>query len=374
MDKRTTRSAANKSKSSAPSTKNGGSRRGAPPDKPPMSRHKKVLLSILGILCAIIIALIALVFAYLSQFQDTDPTTTVNPDAVNVTDQPEDVEGLEEVGDDDIPQATPSVSTIKEDESLITFIVFGLDNDDEDNDSQTRSDVMMIVTMDTEKKEIRLASLMRDTLVTMPEGQINRLNTAYVFGGPKYALQTINSVYALNLENYVTINFDSAAEIIDALGGVKIDVESIVGSYMSPAMSGGVHTLTGAQAVEYVRVRKISGGDFGRTARQRKVMMAIIKGLADASLDDAVRLASVLPQYVKTNFSSTEILSLANTAYSMRGADIKQLQVPQPDTYKMINYKNMSVLRVDFDANATVLHQFILGEIDGDEIKEDTTE
>ncbi len=150
----------------------------------------------------------------------------------------------------------------------------------------------MIATVDKRHNKIKLASVMRDSYVPIDGYGKNKLNSAYFYGGPELAIKTLNQTFGLDISDYVTVNFSEMAAIVDAVGGVEIDISeaerkdanhnmieqaAMDGSQVDTIQKAGLQTLSGMQAVGYARIRHVGNADFERTQRQRNVMQAIFK-------------------------------------------------------------------------------------------------
>ena len=179
---------------------------------------------------------------------------------------------------------------VKADENITNIALFGLDT--REGDTQSHSDCMMIVTVDNTRGKIKLISLMRDSLVNIDGHGEDKLNAAYFLGGPSLAIRTINENFGTDITEYVSVNFEQLAEIIDALGGVEINVETVAeleelnrvirdygieqGQTFESVENTGLQTLNGVQAMCYGRIRKGgTGDDWARVERQGIVMEAM---------------------------------------------------------------------------------------------------
>lgn len=191
-----------------------------------------------------------------------------------------------------------------------------------------RSDTIMIVTVDKNTKKIKLTSIVRDSYVNIPDRGMDKINHAYAFGGAQLALKTINSNFNLDIRNYATVNFTTLPKIIDSIGGVKIKVTNAEATQIAGLSSGGTYNLTGAQALDYSRIRYIDS-DFARSGRQRTVIEAIINKMLNSSVTTYPSiLAKVLPM-ITTNMSSNDILGLATTVVTSGTRTIEQNRFPQ---------------------------------------------
>ncbi|NMA95293.1 MAG: LCP family protein [Clostridiales bacterium] len=260
---------------------------------------------------------------------------------------------------------------------VINVLLFGLDS--RKPGERARSDSIMIASLDTKKKVIKLTSLMRDTYLSIPDRQDNRINAAYAFGGPSLAIRTVNENYNMNIEKYVTVDFFSLEKIINRLGGVEIEVKSNEikalnglisnlnnlnkGDQDAPLIqSAGLQRLSGRQAVAYSRIRSVGNSDFGRTDRQRKVLTALAKQAKGANIWEVPDILSDLFPEIETNFTSNEILKLSVVGLEAVGRDIEQLRLPAEGTYEQRRIRGMAVLVPDMEKNRQILREFIYGE------------
>ena len=269
-----------------------------------------------------------------------------------------------------------NVSKIQKPAGVYNIILFGLDTRDKKQFASARSDVIILATLDTVKKEIKMTSFMRDCLVDIPGHGKNKLTSAFNFGGPALAVQTLQNNFGIDIDWYAIVNFWSMAEIIDTLGGVKVNVTAdevteininlveinadLPKSEQSPNLkSTGIQTLNGKQAVGYMRIRHLTGGDFKRTERQRTVMKGLIASFKSMTLDKLLSLVDIIPDYIRTNMSVSDMLNMAKTFYSMRSAAIEELRIPIDGGYTSKTYNDMDVLQLDTKANFAALKKFL---------------
>ena len=205
--------------------------------------------------------------------------------------------------------------------------LFAVDSRNLNNDDGSRSDGIIILSINEETKDIKLASVYRDTYVQVEGHGLTKITHAYAYGGPTLAIKTLNQNLDLNISQFVSVNFDSVATAIDAMGGVEIKIENdevsqmnkyiqetskLTGKSASTIPSAGTYNLNGVQAVTYGRIRKTTGGDYKRTERMRTVIM---KAFAKAKKMDLGTLNNVIDgilanKNIKTNIESGEILGL----------------------------------------------------------------
>ena len=206
----------------------------------------------------------------------------------------------------------------------------------------------------------------------------NRINAAYAFGGPELAIRTVNHNYHMNIEKYVTVDFVSLERVINALGGVEIDVKDYEVKALnsgirslnnlhkddkdSPLIEGpGMHSLDGRQAVAYARIRKVGNGDFERTDRQRTVLKNLIGKAASLNPLEAHNLLSTLLPEVETNLSKAEIIKLGYVALKSAKNPVEELRLPYEGTYEHRRIRGMAVLVPNLERNRQILHDFIFG-------------
>lgn len=250
---------------------------------------------------------------------------------------------------------------------------FGLDARDIKNPS--RSDVIMIVSLDTKCEKVKVTSIMRDMYVEIPGNGDNRINAAYAFGGAELALKTINIDFGLAIKNYVTVDFFGLEKIIDNLGGIEVNVNKDEIPYLNEGIKSvsvilgdndppwvtkdGAQMLNGRQIVAYARIRYTGNADFERTERQRRVLNEVLKKIkAKGVLKLPGFVISMLP-YVKTNLSTKDTISLGSKIIKFKTENIWQYRLPVDGTYKSAYIRGMSVLVPDLEINKGKLYQFI---------------
>lgn len=268
---------------------------------------------------------------------------------------------------------------MKED-GVVNILLIG--NDSRDNGEDGRSDAMILLSVSSRTKSIYMTSLLRDIYVEIPGYKGNRLNAAYAFGGAELLMETIEKNFDISVNRYVLVNFEAFAGLVDAVGGIELELTSqeieYVNGYlveynilthrpqgtdnMDASVSGLVH-LNGPQALAYSRNRYL-GTDFGRTERQRKVLTAVIGKLPGALLTNAGGLLDGLMPNLTTNLTKQECFRLSLMAGKLLTYDIVSDSIPRPGTYQNATIREMSVLQVDFDANIAYLKEKIYGEQD----------
>lgn len=277
---------------------------------------------------------------------------------------------------------------------VVNILLLGIDNR-QDVTEGGRSDAMLICSINTQDGSVKLTSIQRDLLVTIPtKKNPYKITNAYSWGGGQLSMATVNQNFELNIDKFVTINFYGLAAIIDYLGGVDIELTKTEASRINYELKkeplpfdtnpdrdkveavAGVHHLDGMQAVTYARIRGISGeNDFNRSERQRKLLEVLLEQvMQDMSLDRMVELISVAMPYVLTNMSASDMATLGMQVLSsgivtraQQGEDLmEQMRVPMDETWKYDESNGSSVIAFRTTArkqeNIEALHTFIYGE------------
>lgn len=261
-----------------------------------------------------------------------------------------------------------SVTSGSMEESYVkNVLVIGTDTRDPSED-RGRSDSMILVSMNSRTKEITMTSFMRDVYVEIPNNGYGKLNAAYSYGGPELLMDTLEENYDISIDDYVMITFAACAKMIDAVGGVKLElsddeaqaVNEILISEVNEIMgddreddllsSGGTLTLDGKQALSYSRIRYVGNADFERTERQRMVMQQVMQKATKNPFRLASICMSALPE-MTTNLSAGELYGYAvTTPLKLATSDLKQQRIPEDGTFSGVNIDGEDVLQIDFDA------------------------
>ncbi len=283
--------------------------------------------------------------------------------------------------------------------NVVNILLVGVDTRSTKLDgSGQHGDVQIVVSINKEDGSIKLTSVMRDLYVTIPGYKNkNRANVAYARGGGELAMRTMNRLLELNIEHYVVINFYGLASIIDALGGVDIELTKAeagaINTYLRKhppkydnqgkdyqridlEKRDGVQHLDGIQAVMYARVRSIDN-DFARTARQRHLLEVLLKKVLSDGMDlgKLTELLEVCLPYAHTNMSAMDMMMLAmdvlNSGIMEKlgegGELLEQTRVPLDETWKYDQTSNGASV-VAFrttkrqQENVEAVHEFIYGE------------
>ena len=251
----------------------------------------------------------------------------------------------------------------------INVLLIGVDA--RENDEASRSDTMMLVTLDKKNKEIKLTSFLRDSYVEIAgTNSWNKLNSAYFRGGIQTLSDTLEMNFKVDIQYYAIVDFEIFQTIVDEIGGIRVDVTEKESYYTYHSgfvkvpvriEAGEDVLLNGEQALWYSRIRYLDS-DFKRTERQRKVIEAIVEKASTMSLPKLYALAESIVPLVKTNMSTNQILSLGIMAFKNKMYDypIVQHSIPATGTWYDKNVPGVGAsLVMDMEENRELLHNFL---------------
>lgn len=258
-------------------------------------------------------------------------------------------------------------------DNYTNILLFGVDSRANELTKATRTDSIMILSLNKKTKDVTLTSLFRDTYVYIDDHGYTKLNHAYAYGGPELAISTVNKNFDLNIHDFVTVNFSALSNMVDALGGVEIeitkeeldyvnsyakDVAKINGHKYKKIPGAGLQTLNGDQATGYCRVRYTKGGDFTRAERQRTVLQAIVKKAKSSNVLTLYSLLNEMLPQIYTSLSSAEILGYSTGVFSY---DIKQAEgFPYKNVTPTINGASV-VVATSLSSNVSEMHEQLFG-------------
>lgn len=257
--------------------------------------------------------------------------------------------------------------------------LFGVDSTTGELTKNTRSDSIMIASINLDTGECKLVSIYRDTYLNLSNDSYNKCNAAYAKGGPKMAINMLNMNLDLNITDFVTVGFAGLTDTIDALGGIMIDVDDAelqhINSYQicmaedlkrsyTPVTSSGYQLLDGLQATAYCRIRYTAGDDFKRAERQREVLMAIADKAKTASPATLNTIANDVFGEVYTSLDISEILELLGDIAKYEIVDETGFPEETMRATGTIGSKGSCVVPVSLEENVQWLHDFLFAEED----------
>ena len=229
-----------------------------------------------------------------------------------------------------------------------------------------RSDTMILLSIDTKNRKLKLTSFLRDSYVYIPEkGFSNKLNSSFSYGGQKCLMDTLEHNFGVNIDNYVMVNFNAFRQLVNLLGGITVDgVTEREAKYMReevkiPSVKAGKNKMNGKTALWYCRIRYIDN-DFRRTERQRKVISAIIDKVIKTDIFTLMNICKEVLPNVSTDINTTELLGLGvNAVLRYLRYDIVQQQIPADGEWADRWVGSQQVVALDFEANKRILKEFI---------------
>ncbi len=259
-------------------------------------------------------------------------------------------------------KSSTSSMALKSDSFVENILLIGVD--DRKGGTVSRSDTMILVSIDKKHGQIKMTSFMRDTYVTIPGHGEDKMNAACVYGGPQLVMETIEYNFGIDVDSYVLVDFNAFKDVIDSLGGVTVQVEQREAEYINRTSKqnieyGDAVTLNGEEALVYVRIRYLDS-DFYRTQRQRKVISAILSQVKKSNPLDLIDTAKTVLSYVETDMNPIELSLLAEGAVLLyMRYDIVQARVPFDNKYTSSTINGASVLTIDKDETSELIQEFI---------------
>lgn len=263
----------------------------------------KIVLIVILVLVVIIAAVFAAGYTYIYSMLEEMNQETINLNEVSIDDAVAD-----ELSD------------------YRNIALFGIDSREDDYGRGNRSDCIIIASVNKKTNEVKLVSVYRDTYLLLTGRSLDKVTHAYSYGGAELAVSTLNANLDLNIEEYVTVNFDAVVDAVDALGGIRMEITSdevkyinnyidennrVTGHNSSHITTAGTYNLDGVQALAYSRIRYTAGGDYKRTERMRDVLEAMLNKAKTLSVSELINFVNIMLSKISTNISSNDIIGLA---------------------------------------------------------------
>lgn len=241
------------------------------------------------------------------------------------------------------------------------IVLFGIDQTEGDIG---RSDAIIIATVDSLHKKLKLTSISRDSYVNIEGHGYDKLNHAYAYGQEELAIKTINQTFGLDITDYAKVNFNNLKDIIDTLGGIDITVEdSELGDLNGVISTSGRQHVNGTQALAYSRIRKNSGGDDSRTERQRMLLTEIFNKVSTVGILKLPSMVNDILPHVQTSLSTSEVLSLGTKVLTSGITDIEQLRFPLAEHSKGDKINNIYYTTFDEEITKEQIQKYIYEDI-----------
>ena len=311
------------------------------------SRSKGKPLLVVAIVLLILIILFSvgtiIVQGKLNKIKRADDNTIIPPSEVVDEVDPED-----EIDPENKPPEVDDSEVVWEDieelenDNLINILLVGQDSR---TGKRERSDTMIVLSINPDTGEVSMISFMRDLYVQMPEGYMdNRMNAAYQLGGFPYLYEVLEKNFGLKCAGGFEVNFDGFTQVVDAVGGVDVELTSAEARIVGDGAVAGMNHLNGTQALAYSRIRKIDS-DFNRTSRQRTVVMALFDMIKGSDVNTLIDLTNTLLPMMTTDLTNSQILSLVmKLAPKLSGMKIESYRIPVDGGYYDATIRGMMVL------------------------------
>lgn len=355
--------------------KNDAEKSNAQQNKPKKRKWLRILLivlaSIVGLL--LLVAVVAVIFlnGLLNKMNRTPDTyQTLSPSQMEQfmmenTDELDPNFTGEILDEEDIEWGTVKVDPIPQGNHIINFLLIGKDRA---SSGYSRTDTMILCTINKSTKQITLTSFMRDLYLKLPNGYSNRINASYVFGGVNLLKQTVEETFGVTVHGTFEVDFSGFKDVINMVGGVQITLSASEANYMNKYVQNptrsfveGTYLLDGNEALTYARMRQVGAGDFTRTERQRQILELIYNKCKDMSATELYKLMEKVLPLVTTNLTNGQIMSYAAQLIPILSKmDFNaESRIPADGTYKMVFVNKMSVLVADLDANRKLLEEIM---------------
>lgn len=255
------------------------------------------------------------------------------------------------------------------------IVLLGLDAREDSFGTGNRSDCIMIISLNQETKNVKIASVYRDTYLNIDGHGLDKVTHAYSYGGPKLALSTLNKNLDLNITEFVAVNFDTVHTVVDSVGGVDINIEQselkYINNYITAAdkqfgtstpkiTTTGKQTLNGVQALAYSRIRYTEGGDYKRTERMRDVLIAVFEKAKTMSVSDLNSLSDTILPHVSTNININEAIGMLP---QLTNINVNE-SIGWPYEVKGITLDRWYGVPVTLEENVSKLHKDLFNETD----------
>lgn len=338
-------------------------------------KTKKIILILLTFFIFLIGGAVLIANAMLNKMNYTDWSDTEYLTEADILEEIEETEDLQEIDSSEVVFEDNKNDYLEKIPEISNILLIGEEN--VYNDTRGRTDSMMILSINTKSKSLKLVSLMRDSYVQIPGYQDNRLNAAYALGGVPLLKETIETNFGVQIDNTALVNFEAFESIIDILGGVDIEITKEECEYLNKTnyiseednrvLVPGINHFNGNQALGYSRIRYVTSingesSDFGRTNRHRTLLNALYEEYKSADLTTLLKLMNEILPYITTDISNMEAMNYVMAVLTMSPDGIETLRIPIDEGYTPVSIRKMAVLQLDMEKNREALQNFLMEE------------
>ena len=355
------------------------------------------LLRIFLIFILIIILLFAIVAGFIWSkldkitYADEIPNHEYTPtySSEDTATEPEEEEDyVVDIGDLDVEEVTPTIpdTDVNQNDDVMNILLIGTDERTTQYNTNARADSMILVSINKDKNTVRLVSLERGIGVPILdgkyEGQYDLLTHIFRWGGADLLIRTVEHCFKIECDHYVRVNFAAVKDIVDAVGGVDVEMNASEVGYLGlfydlysstgkqQPLRVGVNHLDGGNALAYARLRAIDS-DWQRVGRQRKVILAVVDALQGSTLWQLNNLADTVLPLIQTNLTKLEISELILYAPKFLTSEFDQMTIPKQGTYGGMNIRNGGgAFAVDYEINNEILQKFLYEGVSSAELLE----
>lgn len=276
-------------------------------------------------------------------------------------------------------------SGLLNDPMVLNVMLFGSDVRADSGEDYGRSDSMILLSIDNRHDKIKLTSFLRDTYVEIPGHGMGKITTAYSYGGPELAIETVEYNFGIKIDRYAVVGFDAFENIVDTMGGIDLEltqdeidyinhqreINFQTDTYTEITDPPGIVHLNGSQALWYCRNRGwdyrdqgdpyvFEGDDWDRTDRQRKFLNKVMEDMKSASLPQLIQIVSEIGPMITTNLTKSEITTLVMNALTYLSYDMVETTVPNNYWGYEKTSDGQSIIQIyDFDAARKELAVFL---------------
>lgn len=266
--------------------------------------------------------------------------------------------GLKLANDTKVAQENFKGDTVNGD--VENYLLLGIDTRGEE---KSRTDTMMVLSWNKKTNDMKLVSLMRDIYADIPGYKSYKLNTAYYLDGVQLLKDTITNMFGLPIHHYAIIDFKNFESLVDILApnGVEIDVDKDMSENIGVSLKQGVHNLNGQELLGFARFRHDAEGDFGRVARQQKVIEALKNEvLSPRNMLNLPKFVGAAQGYITTDYSSAEEVQQVLKMVSKGKVNIEKATVPIEGSYNFQSFRGVGdSIVMDVEKNKEFLRKFL---------------
>lgn len=274
------------------------------------------------------------------------------------------------VHEDDVDWGSEA-GLIESGDDVLNVLLIGQDRRSE-SQGRSRSDVIILCTVNKPAKTLTITSFMRDMYVQIPGYEDNRINVPYVLGGMDLLDRTLSTNFGVEVDGNIEVDFYGFIGIIDLMGGIEMDLSQAEATYMNQNYSWdvddgkskvwnlkeGVNQLTGSQALSYARMRYVGNGDYERTERQRRVLSALVEKAKELSITELNLLLKHALPMITTDMENQEILNYALELFPLLPElTVSTLRIPADGAYQSTYVREMAVLLPNLAKNRAILEE-----------------